>query len=369
MESGGDGPLTYNELSEQWRKQAAVIEYLSDALAKTRSRFRNMLMSFPLGLIVTDENFNIEAVNQQIQYVFQYGSDELVGKPISFLFPKLKTVEVSPKPITEMAKRKSTEMFPTEIIVTPYEEQGAQRLFIHVADITEKHRLEQFKQDLIAMVSHDLRTPLTAIRGVLTLVDEGAYGDIAPAGHKSIARAQSSADYLISLVKDLLDAEKVESGTIQIDVQETSCGAVANKAAYAVQGAAEEAKVTVDLDITNDVFYGDEDRLVQVLINLISNAIKFSPQGGFVKVTAGIEGTGVKFMVADRGPGIPQHFRGTIFERYKQLPQEKEVKKRGFGLGLAICKALVEEHKGTIGVESEVGKGSKFWFRVPQMPE
>ncbi|MCA9803751.1 MAG: PAS domain S-box protein [Cyanobacteria bacterium HKST-UBA02] len=359
-------PLTYNELSELAKKQASELEALKKNIYKNHENIRKILTSVPLALVVLSTDHKIEVTNKRTQEFFHYAPEELVGQPVSFLFPDTESVKVGHEPVRLVGRRKGGEMFVTEIYVNDLDIFGNRRSFVHIQDITERHRLEQLKQDLVAMVSHDLRTPLTSINGVLTLLDQNAYGELNPAGHRAIARAQSSSDYLISLVKDLLDAEKVESGTIDIERQETSVRAIIDKAISASMGAAQQASIKLESDITNDVLFADEDRIVQVLINLISNAIKYSPENSVVKVVAGIEGLKVKFQVIDQGPGIPEESQPMIFERYRQLAQPKGLKRRGFGLGLAICKAFVERHNGRIWVESEVGKGSRFCFTIPQ---
>ena len=219
-------------------------------------------------------------------------------------------------------------------------------MFISVLDITERHRLEQLRQDLIAMVSHDLRAPLTAIKMVLDMIEQGVYGELKGRGKFQIENAQSSADYLISLVKGLLDSHKIESGTIEIEPIDTSIGAIVKKAMTTIEGSKSNKTVKIDVDYTNDSLKADEDRIVQVLINLVSNAIKYSEDDSVVRVVAGMEGLNAKFQVIDKGPGIPKEMQKQVFERYKQLEQADHTKKKGFGLGLAICKALIEQHKG-----------------------
>lgn len=363
-------PKTYDELKMLVKQQAVALEQMNKTQELNQNRIRTILTSFPMGLIVVDEKGKIEAINNQIQEIFQYLPQELVGQSVSYLCPDLKEVSVNPKPVRVAARRKSTEVFTAEIIVNEYETApGKKSRFIHLQDITERHRLEQLKQDLIAMVSHDLRTPLTAIQGVLTMLDHGIYGELKPNGLKAIDRAQQSTDYLIGLVRDLLDSAKLESGTIEIEFSETTSGKVVEKAVQTAQVAAKNSDVEIVTDCTNDIFMGEEDRVVQVLINLITNAVKYSPEKGKVFVKAGLEGTDVKFSVKDQGPGIPRDMQSRIFERYQQLNQPSETQRKGFGLGLAICKALIEGHKGKIWVESTEGKGSNFCFSIPMSQE
>lgn len=359
-------PQTYEELLALATRQESVIRTLKSTLTFQQNKTREILYSIPLGLLVVNEQQRIEALNKLVEEFFGYQSEELVTQKISVLFPDLTRLEVNPKPVQVLGKRKNGETFPAEIFVNEYD---SQLNFVHVQDITERARLEKLRQDFVAMVSHDLRTPLTSLRGFLTMVDEGAYGEISSQGHRAVERAQSSADLLISLVVDLLDAEKIENGDFEPEYQETTSGTVVDRAMYAIQGAAKAADVTVEKDVTNDVFWADEDRIVQVIVNLAGNALKFSPAGSVVTISAGLEGAGVVFRVRDRGPGIPKHLQSAIFERYRQLNQPKETKKRGFGLGLAICKALVEKHNGRLWVQSEEGKGSTFCFSIPLLDE
>ncbi|MBZ0186225.1 MAG: ATP-binding protein, partial [Candidatus Obscuribacterales bacterium] len=150
-----------------------------------------------------------------------------------------------------------------------------------------------------------------------------------------------------------------------IEPLETTVGTIVKKAVTTADQAKDKPTVRIEQEVTNDVLVADEDRIVQVLINLISNAIKYSPEHSTVTVVAGIVGVFAKFQVVDEGPGVPEDKQHLIFDRYRQLDQSQDTKRQGFGLGLSICKALVEKHKGKIWVESEPGKGSKFCFTIP----
>ncbi len=358
-------PRSYEELSELVKKQEEHIYRLTRSVESQQKRAREVLLKTPLGVLVVNDQQKIEAVNPNIETLFEYTREELFEKRFNFLFPEMPVVEIVSNSMRALGKKKSGETFPCEI----FTDEADRVVMVHVLDITERQRLEQLRQDFVAMVSHDLRSPLTSIRGFLTMLDEGGYGDISPQGRRAIERAMSSADLLISLVVDLLDAEKIESGDFEPDLQETTTSTVVDRAMFATQAGAKSGNVTIEKDVTNDVFWADEDRIVQVLVNLIGNAIKFSPDGSTVTVYAGLEGAGVTFRVRDRGPGIPKALQSVIFERYRQLNQPKETKRRGFGLGLAICKALVGKHKGRIWVESQEGKGSTFCFSIPLLDE
>lgn len=358
-------PRTYEELQRLTEGQAETIEQLTRALTANRARVKDILTSFPLGLIVINEKKEIVAVNKKVQEFLLFTPEEVSARPITFLLPDLSEINIDPRPVVTMALRKDGEHLPVEIYVNEFESGTDRKVFIHIQDITERHRLEVLRQELVAMVSHDLRTPLTAIQAVLTMLDEGVYGELKENGHKALGRAQQSADYLIGLVRDLLDSEKLETGKIDIVFQETSVGKVIQKTLDSIESAAIANGVKLESDYTNDGFEAEEDRIVQVLINLATNAIKYSPAGSSVEIKAGIEGTAVKFSVKDKGPGIPENMRTRIFERYQQADQPLATQRKGFGLGLAIARALVAGHNGKIWVESELGAGSTFCFTIP----
>lgn len=356
-------PLTYAELSKLYKAEKQKSDLLRNSMVKREKDFQELMRKFPL--IVVDQRQKIQAINSPARTIFEYHETEVEHKPIDFLFPGLEKLFLKTEPFQVVGQRKSGERFAAELFVNSYDDDN---MIVTVQDITERHRLEQLRKDLIAMVSHDMRSPLTAVKVVLDMVSEGVGGELNPRGTRIIGNAQSSISYLISLVSNLLDNEKIESGTIEIHVTEASVDSVVSKAITTVDAAKQRPTVTIESETTNDRFLGDEDRIVQILINLISNAIKYSPDDSVVKVVAGIEGLAIKFQVIDKGPGIPKELQHQIFERYKQLEQHKEIKRQGFGLGLAICKALVEKQHGRIWVESEVGKGSKFCFTVPLAP-
>jgi signal transduction histidine kinase len=223
--------------------------------------------------------------------------------------------------------------------------------------------LENLKQQFVAMISHDLRTPLTAIKSYFSLLSDGTYGQLTERGVQRSKLAETSVQSLISMVSDLLDVEKFEAGKLEMNCQNTSLQAIVDKSLDAVRGMAEQQKVKLEArDVATEV-YADADRLVRVLVNLLGNAIKFSPADSTVSISSTVTNGWVEVRVVDQGRGIPAAHKEAIFDRFQQVEIEDDTSKGGSGLGLAICKAIVEAHGGTIGVDSEEGKGSTFWFR------
>lgn len=225
----------------------------------------------------------------------------------------------------------------------------------------------EYKKELVAMVSHDLRTPLTSIQTSLALIEVGACGEVPERALNEIAVAERSATRLINLINDLLDIEKMEAGKLEMNIQTAQSKDIFDRSMEGVASFAEQHKIIIKAPAKEFEFQADADRLVQVLINLMSNAIKFSPDGTTITLDVHDEPADLRFSVTDEGPGIPPEYQKSLFERFKQVEGIGSTKMKGTGLGLAICKAIVQGHGGEIGVDSEVGKGTTFWFRIPKV--
>ena len=234
------------------------------------------------------------------------------------------------------------------------------------SDILQLREYEQMKSDFVATVSHELRTPLTSMRGALGLLLSGAAGPLAPQGRELLLIANQNTERLIRLINDILDIEKIESGTITVrrdrcDVKEVLEATIAGVAGYA-----REHGVRVHLAaLASPEVMGDQDRLIQVFTNLISNAIKFSEAGGEVTVTLDVTSGVTQVRVRDRGPGISPEFQGRIFGKFQQAESSASRRHGGTGLGLAIARAIVERHDGTIAFTTSAGAGTTFLVELP----
>ncbi len=225
---------------------------------------------------------------------------------------------------------------------------------------------EAHKQELIAIVSHDLRSPLTSVQGVLTLLSTGVYGELNDYGLSKLEVADRSIATLIKLINDLLDIEKMKAGKQEFHIEAIRISEVVNASVDSMRGLTEQRKIEIDVKDSNALVLADRDRLHQVVANILSNSIKFSPDGSIITISILEIMDSVEVRIQDRGPGIPEKYRATIFESFEQVEDPEAKKKGGTGLGLAICKAIIGQHGGTLGVESEEGQGSTFWFRVPK---
>ncbi len=256
-----------------------------------------------------------------------------------------------------------------ETLWSVYWAESEESLFCVVHDIGERKKLERMKQEFLAMVSHDLRSPLTSITGVFELLSRGKYGELTAAALDKVGMARRNVARLLSMVNDLLDMEKLEAGQLELQFQPVEISYLLGCCLQEVEGMAEQRKVRLDLNSCQKEVPIDGDRITQVIVNLLSNAIKFSPTDGLVTLSARIDADKLLIQVQDQGRGVPAQFRQTIFERFKQVEAADGKRKAGTGLGLPICKQLVELHGGSIGVDSEDGKGSTFWVKLPLIPQ
>jgi signal transduction histidine kinase len=234
----------------------------------------------------------------------------------------------------------------------------------------QQEHLDRLKQDFVAMVSHDLRTPLASIQLFVSMLGKGMLGDVSEKIKDKASAADRNASRLIRMINDLLDMEKMGSGQLVVDRSDQEVRGLLDRSLEAVRAYAEKSGVALQVtECGASTVCADGDRVVQVLVNLLGNAIKFSPKESSVLLSAEDSAECVTFKVQDQGRGVPAEMQTAIFERFKQVDAKDAVEKQGSGLGLAICKAIVEQHGGRIGVESEPGKGSTFWFTIDKLKQ
>ncbi len=233
------------------------------------------------------------------------------------------------------------------------------------ADVTERREVERMKDEFLSLISHELRTPLTSIRMSLTMLAEGTLGPLLDKGQRMVQIAVASTDRLVRLINDLLDIERLQSGRLQMTIQPCDVRALLQQAAEAMQAMAQTAGVTLSVAPVRASVPADSFRILQVLNNLLNNAIKFSPAGSTVWLSAAQEGDRVLIQVKDQGRGIPPDKLESIFERFQQVDASDAREKGGAGLGLPICRGIVEQHGGRIWAASTLGESSTFFVALP----
>ena len=269
-------------------------------------------------------------------------------------------------------QHRNGDLIPVEIFlqyIAPPDEEA--RFVAIVRDVSERKIVEKAKSEFVSTVSHELRTPLTSIKGALGLIRAGAIGDLPDKLKSMLDIAYNNSERLVLLINDILDMEKIQSGEMHFNMKPMDATALAKSAIEANQGYGAQHGVTFVLTgMDEEAFvHGDVDRLMQVMSNLMSNAVKFSPAQGSVEISVTRKGDIIRVTVSDKGPGIPENFRRRIFSRFSQADSSDTRQKSGTGLGLSISKAIIEDHGGTIGFDSVEGKGTTFFFELPELKE
>ncbi len=257
------------------------------------------------------------------------------------------------------------------VAVEPFTEVGqiASRYNVVMQSLAEAAaKANRMKNEFISTVSHELRTPLTSINASLGLMADGVVGELSSESRDLVRIARENSDRLVRLINDILDIDKIESGKLEYDVQELEIGALVEQTVETHRALAGEQKVLL---VVNDEAVGarvraDADRLVQVVTNLLSNAIKFSPEGAPVEVSISRHDGMIRVSVRDRGPGIPKSFHDLVFEKFTQADGSDRRRLGGTGLGLNICRSIVEGLGGHIDFETEAGAGTTLFFDLPE---
>jgi PAS domain S-box-containing protein len=347
-------------------------------------------------VIAIDPEYRIMIFNRAAENALGYAATEVVGKRAIPLFMDAheleerartlsleigETIPVGPQIFTRIPLlrghetrewtfvRKNGARFPVSVIITPLRdaESNVTGYLGVIEDVTARKEVERMKSEFTAVVSHELRTPLTSIRGSLGLI-LGALSASLPEKVKDLLEiAQHNCERLVLLVNDILDLEKFTAGQMRFDTQIVPLAPLVRQAVGANEGYAAKFEVRIELDVvdTGAQVSVDPDRFIQVMSNLLSNASKYSPPGGTVRVRAEPAGERVRVSVRDDGPGIPEEFRARIFEKFSQADSSATREKGGTGLGLHISQRFIERMHGSIGFESEHGRGATFWIELP----
>jgi PAS domain S-box-containing protein len=354
------------ELKE--RRKAEEVVRLSEA------RNRDLLENMIGGMITLNERSRIESVNPAAERIFGYREDEILGKNVSILLadaPESDTDSYLKQAhqtaigrVTELwGRRKNGELFFSEAALFEFGPPEDRRFACNFQDISERREVDRLKSEFVSTVSHELRTPLTSIRGALGLLAAGVLGGLSPEVRDILGLAERNAIRLSALINDILDFERLESGRFEMARAAVDVALLFEQSLDSVRLLADEQRIIL-LGIPTELrVWADAARVVQVLVNLISNAIKFSPPEREIRVWGEErEEDRVRIFVRDQGKGIPASHQQLIFERFAHVETSDKRDQKGTGLGLAICKAIVEHHGGRIGVDSEPGAGSTFWF-------
>jgi PAS domain S-box-containing protein len=320
-------------------------------------------------------------VNKEYEKVFRLSRESLIGKSIEDIFPpdlaqqyrtNERTVMQTGMVLrTEVAVMQEDGLHTYLVVRSPlFNEIGEVYGACGVGtDITEHKKIEQMKNEFISTVSHELRTPLTSICGSLDLLVSGMVEGVPVHVRSLLEIANNNCERLVRLINDILDIEKIESGGMRFQMVAQRMLPLVEQAIAATQPYAEQFRVNLTLqpDAENCHVMVDADRMIQVIVNLLSNAAKFSPAGAEVEIRLIQASDQVRLTVTDHGEGIPKGFHARIFQKFAQADSSDTREKGGTGLGLSISKAIIEEHNGRIGFHSEPGCGAEFYVELPSV--
>ena len=322
-------------------------------------------------ILIFDSEGRIERANPATAALFGLEPAQLSGRALTELLPSLAEPDqaLRTQPSELIGRHAAGHRLELEISLSQYELAGQLHYIGVLRDIGQRKQVERLKSEFVSTVSHELRTPLTSIKGSLGLLAGGVAGPLPEAAVNLVQIAQSNSERLISLVNDILDIEKLESGQAGLHLESLDLRHQLQQALAHNQGYADSFAVHLQLDDqhlpTDCRVNADALRLQQVLSNLISNAVKFSPPGQTVEVRARLEGRSAHVEVTDHGPGIDPAFQSRIFHKFAQADSSDTRQQGGTGLGLSICKTLIERMHGQIGYTSTLGSGTTFHFDLP----
>ncbi len=354
-----------DQLREASRREKAILENASDCIC-----------SFDSGLKFISANPSCEdffaLTPEQIisTYLLDYLSHEDNEKAIVFINKIKQGLTPNALPIAiNRADGEVREVLWSAQQAPQEEKQDQGEIFSIFHDVTELRTAERLKQEVVAMVTHDLRTPLTTVRNYLQFLSDGLYGDPGEKAKQYLPGAQRSSERMMRLIGDLLDIEKINSNMMdlnrnKVSVQKAFENIIEQSASFAY-----ELGVKLKSEVTDLFVDADQEMLLRILANLVSNATKFSPKDGTVTLSAKSSDQVVTLTVANQGHGLAPDQLERIFDRFQQAPNQTARTSGGSGLGLAICKALVILHGGKIWAEADPSHGTQFHFEMPRADE
>jgi len=360
------------DLGHAVNQMAEDLEAQLTEISEDRARLQAVLSSMAEGVLVVDQECKILLMNAAIERMFLLEASDVLGRPLIEVLRHRQLHQLVQR-VLESGTDQSEEVvmsIPEERVFSvqaSVSEKGGVAAVLVFHDVSNLKRLERIRKDFVANVSHELRTPLTSIKGYIEALIDGAKDDPQKCA-EFLGIIQKHSDQLNALLADLLQLSTIESGQYQWQRGIVLIPEMIDKAVHLLQPQARKKGQEISTGLAEGVgtLTGDADKLIQVLINLIDNAIKYTPNGGRIRVEARQREDAVEIAVSDSGIGIPAKEIPRIFERFYRVDRARSREMSGTGLGLSIVKHIIEAHGGKVSVESQVGKGSRFVVTLPK---
>ncbi|MDQ1752692.1 MAG: hypothetical protein QOE71_3748 [Pseudonocardiales bacterium] len=364
---------------------AAAVRDVTDR-TRAEAKLRWMIEVAPDAIVGIDVSGAIELANAQCETLFGYGREELVGQPVEVLIPDgvglVDTAQIGAG-LERSARHRDGGEIPVEVSLSALETSGGRLTMVAVRDVTDRKRFETqlreqnveleraslAKDNFLASMSHELRTPLNAIIGFTGTMLMKLAGPLSAKQEHQLTLVQNNGTHLLSIINDLLDLAKIESGQVQVGLEPVDCGSVADEVVQGLQPLAEGKGIALSVDPSDAPMVATSDRraLGQILINLVNNAIKFTDSGDVCVRLMPPDGGGmVQISVSDTGPGIPDADLARIFRAFERSAVTAKASDEGTGLGLHISQRLAELLGASITVSSVLGEGSTFTVSLPR---
>ncbi|HHB90136.1 MAG TPA: sensor histidine kinase, partial [Anaerolineae bacterium] len=350
---------------------------LYQAISDKKQELETILSGIGDGVLVVDGDLRVVLMNPVATRIFNLPAPPPDGAPLPErlrqepIYELLNEIRESPDGSRmqeiELAPRGSDQLRTYQALATPLVVGNAlQGIATVLRDITTQKELERMKSNFLSVVSHELRTPLHAIKGFVNIILMGKTGPVTEIQRDFLETVQEQTNNLQRLIDDLLEFSRLESGRVTLRLQPVDIPVVIEAVVEKLILSAQSAGVSLVNHTPEDIptIMADPWRLEQVVTNLVDNAIKFTPAGGSVTVAAEDVGDYIQVSVSDTGIGIPHEQQERIFDRFYQVDSGANRQYKGTGLGLTICRHIVEHHRGRIWVESEPGQGATFYFTV-----
>ncbi len=364
----GELAEAFNEMTRKLRDTTVSRDYL-DRVLETMGEC----------LVVTGPDGTITRVNRAVCSLSGVGEDELLGQNCRDLFraPQGHVSLLDALGPDGSARGLETELLarggesvPVMISVGAMEENlGRARSYVVVAaDIGERLRSEQQKDEFVTMIHHEVRAPLTAVRGAIGLLEGGVAGELGERGKELVEIALRNSERMGRLVNDILASRKLDSGRMEFRLEKVEMMPLVEQAIDSTSAYASNHRVSFELEegVPGVTVRVDPDRMIQVLTNVLSNAVRFSPEDDVVTVNASRQDQMLRVAVSDAGPGIPEDFRDHVFEAFARGEHDDWRHRSGTGLGMSISKGIIEELGGAITFETELGTGTTFLIDIPE---